>query len=934
MDYKDKLNRPYERLTWQQLLFSIFGQKVQLLEVASPVIVNSQLARQAFYLGAITLENEKRLAVYEVELADNVNISRNRRGIRNLLTSHWRTDYVGAFVLSYRKNDSVYRFSYVSCFFDVDSKGEYGKKETATKRYTYLLGEDLPCRTAAQRFTILHNSSKALEDVTEAFNVEALSKEFFSRLFQWYQWALSSEAGVTFPDTSGCNQEDVKIKLIRLITRLLFVWFIKQKGLVPDDLFKSSFLKTILKDFNKDSLQDGCYYNAILQNLFFATLNSPIIDDNGKPRSFAEGDSRQPKNLYRYAEMFSISKDEVVKLYSNIPFLNGGLFECLDRPKDKQLNPDAAKVIYYDGFSRNASKLKDKYTQRAFIPNVLFFNDDEKQPGLITLFNEYNFTIEENRTDDVEISLDPELLGHVFENLLATYNLETRENARKANGAFYTPRVIVDYMVDKALMSYLKAKNIEGVTEDSLRSLFENNTKDSAWGKKQTDGITNALKAIKILDPACGSGAFPMGCLTRIVEILELLYNHEVDRYGLKLEIIENCIYGVDIQSIAMMICKLRFFISLICDQEEVDPNKPEKNFGINTLPNLETKFVAANSLIKADIRKYDEELGIDKGQFVINFNSDETLKQQKEELLKIRNQHLLARSRKIKNDLQHKDKEKRKAIHDYILSRVPHPNEKWLAVLEKCLVDLKKERQVYGVKVYLNEIYQEKQTDLFGNYTSLFSKDLHEKKRAEIDKRIKNVEEEINKEKSKGIPQKGYEAAVCQITEWNPYDQNSVCSFFDPEWMFNLSRGFDIVIGNPPYIQLESNRLADLYQNAGYETFARTGDIYCLFYERGYQLLRPGGHLCFITSNKWMRAGYGEKTRSFFAEKTNPELLIDFAGVKIFENATVDTNILLFSTANDEKANDEKGPNQHKTLCAVASKKDKSVITNLSLFV
>ena len=164
------------------------------------------------------------------------------------------------------------------------------------------------------------------------------------------------------------------------------------------------------------------------------------------------------------------------------------------------------------------------------------------------------------------------------------------------------------------------------------------------------------------------------------------------------------------------------------------------------------------------------------------------------------------------------------------------------------------------------------------------------------------------------------------QLASWNPYDQNTVSRFFDPEWMFGLNDNpFDIVIGNPPYIQLQNNsgELAILYADCGYKTYARTGDIYCLFYERGWQLLKDGGHLCYITSNKWMRAGYGEKTRDFLSHNTDPQLLIDFAGVKIFESATVDTNILLFS----------KNKNQHKTLCAVTNKQNKDSVRNLSDF-
>ena len=164
------------------------------------------------------------------------------------------------------------------------------------------------------------------------------------------------------------------------------------------------------------------------------------------------------------------------------------------------------------------------------------------------------------------------------------------------------------------------------------------------------------------------------------------------------------------------------------------------------------------------------------------------------------------------------------------------------------------------------------------------------------------------------------------QLAAWDMFDQNATSPFFDSEWMFGVIDGFNIVIGNPPYVQLQSNggELAKIYDKCSYSTFTRTGDIYCLFYERGWQLLKNDGHLCYITSNKWMRAGYGQKTREFFANKTNPLLLIDFAGVKIFESATVDTNILIFAKSN----------NFHKTVCAITNKQNKDSINNLSDFM
>ena len=376
--------------------------------------------------------------------------------------------------------------------------------------------------------------------------------------------------------------------------------------------------------------------------------------------------------------------------------------------------------------------------------------------------------------------------------------------------------------------SLLHCLSPAGSAPDSfVRSLF---SPEFSYDKTKADDyktISDKLKAIKILDPACGSGAFPMGLLNRMIDILGHI-SPEENTYDLKLSIIENCIYGSDIQSIAAQITKLRFFISLICNCEK-DANKP--NYGIPTLPNLETKFVAANSLIAK------------KRQACHSLFENPEIELTKQALTEIRHEHFAAKTANRKSTLRQKDKELREKLAHLLADD--------------------------------------------NNFAPADAK---------------------------------------QLAEWNPYDQNAVADFFDPEWMFGVSDGFDIVIGNPPYIQLQNDggKLAKLYADCNYKTFARTGDIYCLFYERGHQLLKSNGHLCYITSNKWMRAGYGEKTRDFFAKNTNPMLLIDFAGVKIFESATVDTNILLFA----------KAANEHKTWCAVTNKQNKDSVKNLSVFV
>ncbi|MDN4753194.1 Eco57I restriction-modification methylase domain-containing protein [Porphyromonadaceae bacterium W3.11] len=768
-----------------------------------------------YHIGTINRVGLDPVEVFDITVNDKSNLSHSRANIQKIIRSELFY-YSHAFMIFHHQSPigREWRFSYLY-------KQETLKSITDAKRYTYLFGKEQHCRTAIDRFYTLASSKKDNQALIDAFSVEALTKQFYNDLFEWYLWAIDPKVNITFPNNTNIPEDDrekIDLQIIRLITRIMFVWFIKQKDLVPDLLFDPEKLRVILKNFQPLDSSSGIYYNAILQNLFFATLNRAIEDENGEKRHFAKAkNSRDAKTLYRYAELFNISEDEVINIFAEVPFLNGGLFECLDKSR----TIDGVDVAYnFDGFSRNEQKFPDgRYKHRAFIPNHLFFTPDK---GLFSILSRYNFTIEESTPIEQQVALDPELLGKVFENLLGAYNPETKETARNQSGSFYTPREIVHYMVNTSLIEYLGRTPI-------VESLFSDTFERDNDKEEEYNAIAQKLKNVKIIDPACGSGAFPMGLLNQMVDILQKIHPDK-SLYQLKLKIIENCIYGVDIQSIAAQITKLRFFISLICDCEK-DPNT--KNFGIPILPNLETKFVVADSLIGKKENQNSQP----------SFFDNPEIQETKDKLIEIRQQHFLAKSASEKRELRTIDEQLRAK-----LAQLLSENE--------------------------------------------------------------------------GLPAEDAE----QLVHWNPYDQNAVSPFFDPEWMFGINNGFDIVIGNPPYVQLQNNKgeLAERYKKYNYKTYARTGDIYCLFYERGYQLLKNRGHLCFITSNKWMRAGYGEKTRGFLAENSNPKLLIDFAGVKIFESATVDTNILLF----------EKSPNKKQTTCAVTTKEDKNSINDLSVFV
>ncbi len=607
-----------------------------------------------------------------------------------------------------------------------------------------LAREPLNRTHGVRNFVELHRAWEKTLDTSE------LNKRFFNELANWYFWAIDQ---VTFPDDAG---EDVEVRnatsVIRLLTRLIFVWFVREKGLVPDALFNPRELDNILNNLDPG---ESTYYKAILQNLFFATLNQEMnTAQNPNNRKF-RGEGRQHYNitsLYRYQNHFT-DPDDALRHFEAIPFLNGGLFECLDGPS----KDDPTEILRIDGFS-------DRNDIPLCVPNELFFSDEQtvdlnaaygtqgvqhKVRGLIHILSSYKFTITENTPIEEEVALDPELLGKVFENLLAAYNPETEATARKQTGSFYTPREIVNYMTDESLIAYLKNEliaysesqrtfsvttppsqldftkkadpvqrelDVEAVSlsdeqkseiEKKLRGLLAYNDKPHQFDEVETEVLIEAIDTLKILDPAVGSGAFPMGVLHKLVFILgkldprnEQWRQRQVDRventiekaeeiddsairestihdlegeidsineaferneldYGRKLYLIENCIYGVDIQPIATQIAKLRFFISLIVDQQIDDTRK---NRGVRPLPNLETKFVAADTLI-----------GVDK-PLQIQIRNPQIDRKEKE-LEEVRRRHFTARTPKTKDKYRALDAQIRVEIGE-MLTGLGFPDE------------------------------------------------------------------------------------------------------------------------------------------------------------------------------------------------------------------------------------------------------------------
>lgn len=788
----------------------------------------------------------------------------------------------------------------------------------SAKRQSFFVNEGGSNPTIRRRF---NTKIKTLADLKEVFSVEALTKAFYKSLFDWYLWATEKDKTITFPNdlaVESDNRDYLEPAVIRLLTRLMFIWFIKQKGLVPDELFDVEKLSAYIKDFDATSKEQDNYYRVILQNLFFATLNCKPEKRKFKRIYRGMSHERGIATCYRYVDEMP-NEAAFKELMAKVPFLNCALFDCLDKKEREQ---DGGRELYLDGFS-------DRKERRAHIHNAFFFDAHQ---GLIPLFNQYEFTVDENSATDTDVALDPELLGKVFENLLGSYNPETKETARKATGAFYTPREIVNYMVRESLKSYLRRK-CAFADDARLADLFDETKTDQimCFSNTEKKELLDAIYSCKILDPACGSGAFPMGVLHIMVRILNrldkdnlilrgrLLEQYKADKaitiaglteaeqqervemldkqlrenisfpdYARKLYLIENCIYGIDIQPIATQISKLRFFISLLCDQLRTAWNPEADNHGLLSLPNLEAKFVCADSLLSLPKLSGDS--------LAMSTANIQALKQKLES-----NRHLVftARTIETKNKYKARELEIRDEIRDSIRQSLSTPDDELIATLEAQLPSLRKQlAEVAEPKIELREFTE--QADLFSPPQLVIREiDVNAASRSQIKADIANVERAIATEKAKAYQSGSTELdrLALAVSGWDPYDQNACSDFFDASWMFNINDGFDIVIGNPPYVQLQKNKgaYAKKYEHCGYESYDRSGDMYALFAERSGQLVCDGGSVCLIIPNKWLLIDSGLLLRKYLLQYRVNQLL-NFGDVQFFDNATTYVCILLMS--------------------------------------
>jgi hypothetical protein len=744
------LESPYDRKVWKGFLQTQFTNNKLNAEDRVISLSDKTLSKQCLSLGNYEINEYTKIGIFEVELNEKVNITRNRVALRNLLKD--LTIQVAGAMVVFVQGDK-WRFSYISKRkVKNTATNEIQDKETAPKRYTYLFGKNEKALTAAIRFDKLIQKQQenifqflTLDDFEEAFSVEKLSKEFFKNYKEAYEDFVQFLTGKRYgkkgnkyveqvihePDwqlTALFNKDEKQARDFckRMMGRIVFLYFIQKKGWLAVAKGKKwgEGNPDYLYDLFTKSKHKEDFYHQELVPLFFRTLSNP--------------DYEKANNDFRF------------------PYLNGGLF---DDSQDRKYN-------------------------KLYMPVHIF-------QKLFETFNNYNFTIYEDAPDEHTVAVDPEMLGHIFENLLED---------NKDKGAFYTPKEIVHYMCKESLKAYLFAQdeNHFGNNElakqaiDKIIQQQELNEDEKQFAEKNAYKIIGALEQVKVCDPAIGSGAFPMGLLQEIFNALVYLqelkgFKKGVSDADIKKHIIEESIYGVDIDSGAVDIARLRFWLSLVVDEPEPQP-----------LPNLDFKIICANTLIP--LGKINE------------LDMDAKASLAVKELEKIR--------------------------HDFFN----------VSSEEK----LQLERRFKKVQTDLLSLRELTTKDNYDFYTKLYG--------------------------------------------FNPFDfESAPCSWFDAWWMFGIKQGFDIVIGNPPYIKEPTNRKAfDGFRKTKY--YQGKMDLWygfaCVMLDN---LKSHTGILTFIATNNWVTNAGASKFRNKVVEDAQILQLIDFGNYKIFESADIQTMIMLF---------------------------------------
>lgn len=795
-------NKSFDLNSWKKILNTLFKNTSFYktpIESIDKTLKYHQVAKSIKEFGTARLADDKTIKFYDIELEAGKHVTKNRVGLRNLIYGEVIPGDVDAiFAVYHTKGDKDWRLTFISKAVYWDDDFNENKQETSPRRYTYVLGEDESVKTAVKQFESLFDEQLTVKHLIDAFNVEKLNKKFFDNYVKHYKkfWKYLSDTPKykrLFPSQNKESQEKaIRDFTKKLLGRIVFLHFLQKKGWMgcsPNttkwENGERQFLLKLIEGFeHKDQFHSKC-----LTKLFFNTLNKRREND-----------------------IFSVDGLNNEINNTKVPYLNGGLFET-----DTVVN--ATNIDF----------------------PVNYFND------LFDFFGQYNFTIDENSPDDHEVGIDPEMLGHIFENLL-------EENKEK--GAFYTPKEIVQYMTQESLIQYLQ-------THLGNHYEIENFIRNSDKGNEQAkhnfirdnaQQIELLLDNVKICDPAIGSGAFPMGMLQEIFKA-KMALDWTLDRSEVKKNIIQNSIYGVDLESGAVDIARLRFWLALV-----VDEDKPQ------ALPNLDYKIMQGNSLLESfegiDLSQIHEGIAIEIDQeaskanlFSEELKKKETVKEQEklEDLIK---QYF---------DLD--DPQAKKEMHAKIDQQV------------------------------LNNIYftlNDHKADLVKDYKKL-TKKIKDKSAnlTTAEQKIKYENESKDAKNLKKLNTQLENIAEKQLKLKELYHSNER-PFFLWHLMFKEvfdAGGFDIVIGNPPYIDSETmvkndKELREIIKNE-FNTAVGNWDLFIPFIEKGLMIGKDNSQFCYIIPNKIISAKYTTELRSYLKEFEVVEMR-DYSTINVFKEASV----------------------------------------------
>jgi hypothetical protein len=803
-------------------------------------------------LATYTDPEGSKIDILIVYLQKQTSLERARTAQRNFIARYLKDrDQKDAGLIAFVSPNPVdWRFSLVKMEykFTENKLGITKIKEefTPAKRWSFLVGKNENSHTAQSRLApILEDdqTNLTLKQLEDAFNIEKVTKEFFEKYRELFLRVYETLSDVIkhHPDIKAdfteknVNTVDFSKKLLG---QIVFLYFLQKKGWFGVSMNKGwgdgdkKFLRTLFKEAVGENKN---YFNDYLEPLFYEALAKERDDD-----------------FYSRFEC-------------KIPFLNGGLFDPIS-------NYDWVNTVID-------------------LPNDIFSNTRKTKngdigDGILDIFDRYNFTVKEDEPLEKEVAIDPEMLGKVFENLL-----EVKD--RKSKGTYYTPREIVHYMCEQSLINYL-ATELEGkVSKEDLERLIKigenvaeheaiSITKEDNPGyggdykrllpdtiKTFSNEIDDKLVTIKVCDPAIGSGAFLVGMMNAIIKVRIVLSSYLKDKsrtpYTFKRDCIQNSLYGVDIDPGAVEIAKLRLWLSLVVDEDNIKQIKP--------LPNLDYKIMQGNSLLEEfeGVKLFDEKL-----LEIPIINA---------QIFEVNNQKIISlQSELLKYYAKNPEWMKKKDI--------ARP-EKVLNLEIELRTLLKKTKYIpegsLRQKDLFTSIAESKQIrDELESLHKRFFSETNKKNKDEIKKQIENLEWELIettlKEQNK----------ISALKKLEEFKRSNTKPFF--LWKLNFADvfeengGFDVVIANPPYVNVEQidQNIKDNIKN--FRTAYQKYDLYVLFYEKSIDLIRPSGVLSFITSNKFLSQGYGLLLRQEFLKYTIQKI-INF-NYDIFDSATVRTCI------------------------------------------